>query len=829
MSSRWLTLAAGLLTSSPLLLEAQTDPNGGSLSCAATASGVALKWNIAFLSPIQGWLLSRDGQKLASLDSGAQSYLDANVPPGDHVYLLSSVSLAGEVTDMAKCQVTVPRSSGLQCSADGGRVHLAWDPILLAVVIQGFQISRDGAVIATVPPSQLSYDDGVYSLGEFQYHVEAVLGDQKGFGVGDCLVKVDCFGIGAQVDGNQVTVSWPPLPLAAFMLFVVSRDGQVLARTHEIQYVDKVDLPGSYLYSVWTDCEVPCGVPSLLVGSCRVQVGVNGGLPAPEGLVCKLVDAPLPPPVAAPPPPDGTPLALAYVLLTWKDPVVYDKIVIQRNGMVIASLPGTETAFRDKAVAGGVLEYGVYGVTVNDRSDPALCKVEAQPDEVPPPQGFTCSTNDIILQPGDPDANGKAGAPAAGAAPFLAVVLQWWNPISYVGLVVLRDGQPIAKLPGDAMVYRDIAPAPGKHLYGIFGVAADGRQSSTSVCEILVGSSVPPVEGLTCGVEENVRPATVDLSWKNGVAYEVITVARNGQQVGKLPGDSTGFKDPGLNPGVYLYEVVGYLNGGQERSAAASCQVEVGGTVSGNLLYFSSGFMKAGGAALPPVPAVASRIICLADTTDPVQGWSFGVQSDPKYVTPLRTDLQGTATAALNAGKGPGFISVNILESGVTMAVVVDEIASLETLPAGTRQPLLNIEYGAGPSGAQGEVYPVRYSDLLGTPAVQVLLVVKGFEVRPSTLPGLVSLPGAKFIRGDVNGDGVVDVSDPTVILNWLFLGAGAPACIESADANDTRVVNIADPIYIFNYLFTGGSPPPWPFPACGEAPAPLGCAQGCP
>jgi hypothetical protein len=65
-----------------------------------------------------------------------------------------------------------------------------------------------------------------------------------------------------------------------------------------------------------------------------------------------------------------------------------------------------------------------------------------------------------------------------------------------------------------------------------------------------------------------------------------------------------------------------------------------------------------------------------------------------------------------------------------------------------------------------------------------------------------------KFKRGDANGSGVVDISDPIAISNWLYQSAAAPACLDGADANDDGFVDETDRDYIFNYLFSGGPAP---------------------
>ena len=85
---------------------------------------------------------------------------------------------------------------------------------------------------------------------------------------------------------------------------------------------------------------------------------------------------------------------------------------------------------------------------------------------------------------------------------------------------------------------------------------------------------------------------------------------------------------------------------------------------------------------------------------------------------------------------------------------------------------------------------------------------------------------GRTFVRGDVNGDGTRNLSDPIFLLVHLFLGGEAPGCLDAGDANDDGSLEITDAIYSLSFQFLGGPPPASPFPDCGPDPTPdgLGC-----
>ena len=93
------------------------------------------------------------------------------------------------------------------------------------------------------------------------------------------------------------------------------------------------------------------------------------------------------------------------------------------------------------------------------------------------------------------------------------------------------------------------------------------------------------------------------------------------------------------------------------------------------------------------------------------------------------------------------------------------------------------------------------------------ILLILGFTFSATPLALAADAP---FRRGDVNDDGSVDISDPIVLLGYLFIGSEEPGCLDSADTNDDGLVNVGDAIAALAYIFGDGPEPP--------APGPLNC-----
>ncbi len=90
---------------------------------------------------------------------------------------------------------------------------------------------------------------------------------------------------------------------------------------------------------------------------------------------------------------------------------------------------------------------------------------------------------------------------------------------------------------------------------------------------------------------------------------------------------------------------------------------------------------------------------------------------------------------------------------------------------------------------------------------VLTCVVFAGLVLMPASDAGVL-IDETFYRRGDVNGDGGINLSDPIALQNYLFMGSYTPPCVEVCDANYDGSVNMTDSIYLLNYLFSGGPSP---------------------
>ncbi len=105
-----------------------------------------------------------------------------------------------------------------------------------------------------------------------------------------------------------------------------------------------------------------------------------------------------------------------------------------------------------------------------------------------------------------------------------------------------------------------------------------------------------------------------------------------------------------------------------------------------------------------------------------------------------------------------------------------------------------------------------------GIEAVENTLIVCGSAAN-ALFQVIIYPRGDSFIRGDVDGNGSIQITDAIVIAEYLFKAGPRPVCLDAADSNDDSELDVSDPVYLLFFSFLSGSPPPRPFPERGTDP----------
>ena len=166
--------------------------------------------------------------------------------------------------------------------------------------------------------------------------------------------------------------------------------------------------------------------------------------------------------------------------------------------------------------------------------------------------------------------------------------------------------------------------------------------------------------------------------------------------------------------------------------------------------------------------------------------------------TSLETvDAIDSQIASMNVSNCPNLNSLTIYYNYLTGTAMGNLIASLPTR-----------------SGETGNVYAIvdRYPDSGSTDEGNVITPAQVSQANAKNWAiyhynwynnSWEPIAGSSFQRGDINGDGSVNISDVTALIDYLLSGNASGINLTSADCNQDGSVNISDVTALIDYLLS--------------------------
>lgn len=207
-------------------------------------------------------------------------------------------------------------------------------------------------------------------------------------------------------------------------------------------------------------------------------------------------------------------------------------------------------------------------------------------------------------------------------------------------------------------------------------------------------------------------------------------------------------------------------------------------------------------------------------------GFSMRLAHDPAWLTAVDV-APAPAIAALNAGAGPDYFAPQVAPNAISVDVIYDQSPGSPTVVEfSSPVEVVTVTY-AGNAAAlvatpSGGTTTLVWRDSLALPAPpNVITLVDGSVVVPHQVDiPVVMLPdyGQCFVRGDCTDDAQLDISDPVLLLDYLF-GTGSLSCKSACDIDDDDQLDVGDVVGLLGFLFSGTGPLVAPFPMCGVDP----------
>ena len=88
---------------------------------------------------------------------------------------------------------------------------------------------------------------------------------------------------------------------------------------------------------------------------------------------------------------------------------------------------------------------------------------------------------------------------------------------------------------------------------------------------------------------------------------------------------------------------------------------------------------------------------------------------------------------------------------------------------------------------------------------------IAGGSYSSETFWDYLTIRYSQALRGDANGDSVIDVGDVVYLVTYLYRSGPAPSPLEAGNTNCDETLNVGDVVYLVSYLYKNGPPPGCP------------------
>ncbi len=394
-------------------------------------------------------------------------------------------------------------------------------------------------------------------------------------------------------------------------------------------------------------------------------------------------------------------------------------------------------------------------------------------------------------------------------------------------LTILRNDVALATIVGDAHSFVDENPVNGQTTYAVRATNADGDASDISCpCNAFVGAggvvdwAIAP-DGQIQDVARN--DSTGEIYASSPATGKVYRLDESLQLIPDAVEIDPGHDNPtGI---AYLRSItLGFTLPGQPDNTTVETDVLAVSDAEGPLLRLVK--LETG----TPISTISLRFPAEFEGSPQISSLTYVPSDDASEQRFICTEK---TTGQIFVFQRSGNLihqcvpTSVFFQFGLGCGITYDELQG--TILTATDDGIVREFFAEGNPGSCGLADPDYEVSLASTgSAFATQGHIGGIQIADNTL--LVAVPGSGtifrlllyadagrlFVRGDVNSDGLVNITDIVRMLAFLFQAGDPISCLDAADFNDDGRVRISDAQYGIEALFKGGPPPPAPYPEAG-------------